>query len=82
MQRRLTPQRCQGRTVPALLCLAAQRAPAKVFIHYLDPATPGAPPRQVTFAGFRRGVAQAAATFAGAGLGPGDRLLAVAENSP
>lgn len=82
MPRRLTPLRFDGRTVPAMMCLSAQRLPDKVFLHYLDPALPGAPPRQVTFAGFRRGVGRAAAAFQGAGLGPGGRVLLVAENSP
>jgi long-chain acyl-CoA synthetase len=83
---KLAIQRLGGRTVPALLCATARRLPGKVFLHVLAPPVAGAAaqvaPREVTFAAFRRGVARAAATLARAGMGPGDRLLIAAENSP
>ena len=82
MPRTLVIQRFTGRTLPALLCDTARRLPAKVFLRFVDPAAPGAPPRAVTFADFRRGVGRAAAMLEATGLGPGDRVLLLAENSP
>ena len=78
----LNIQRFAGRTVPALLCDTARRLPDKVFLHFVDPARPGAGPRCVTFAAFREGTARAAALLEGAGVAAGDRVLLLAENSP
>jgi long-chain acyl-CoA synthetase len=71
------------RTLPALLRHTASRLPRKTFLHFLDPSAPdGAPPRQVTFAAFEQGVSRAAAFLRAAGVGAGDRVLLLAENSP
>src|SRR5512140_1452793 len=78
----LTIDRFPGRTVPALLCDAARRLPDKVFLHFVDPALPGAEPRAVTFAAFREGAGRAAALLEAVGVGAGNRILLLAENSP
>ena len=70
------------RTLPALAEHSARRVPDRVFIRSIDPAHPEAAPREITFAGFRAGIARAAAFLRAAGVGPGDRVLLVAENSP
>ncbi|HVO19138.1 MAG TPA: AMP-binding protein [Anaeromyxobacter sp.] len=80
--RQLTPRRSPARTVPGLLLATARRAPDRIFIRFLDPERSEAPPREITFHGFLSGVARAAAALAGAGLGPGSRLLLAADNSP
>jgi long-chain acyl-CoA synthetase len=82
MPRTLSIRRFAGRTVPALLCDTARRVPGKVFLRFVDPAAPAASPRAVTFAEFRSGVGRAAALLEGAGVGPGDRILLLAENAP
>jgi long-chain acyl-CoA synthetase len=82
MQPRLAIERFPGRTVPALLRDTAARLPGKVFLHVVDPADPAAAPREVTFAAFRAGVSRAAAALARYGVGVGDRVLLLAENSP
>jgi len=82
MPRTLPIQRFSGRTAPALLTDTARRLPEKVFLRFVDPAAPGAPPRDVTFREFRRGAGRAAALLEEAGVGPGDRVLLLAENSP
>jgi long-chain acyl-CoA synthetase len=79
---RLPLARFPARTLPALLVATARRLPEKVFLHFIDPAAPERPPRAVTFEAFRRGVARAAAFLRAAGVGPGDRVLLLAENSP
>jgi long-chain acyl-CoA synthetase len=80
MARTLDVHRFSARTVPALLCETARRIPGETFLRFLERA--GAPPRDLTFADFRRGVGRAAALLAGAGVGPGERVLLLAENSP
>src|SRR5512145_1319915 len=70
------------RTLPALAEHSARRVPDRIFIRWIDPARPDAPPREITFAGFRAGISRAAAFLRTAGVGPGDRVLLVAENSP
>jgi long-chain acyl-CoA synthetase len=70
------------RTLPALAEHAARRAPHRVFIRWIDPERPDAPPGELTFAAFRAGIARAAAFLRAAGVGPGDRVLLVAENAP
>ena len=59
------------RTLPALAEHAARRVPDRVFIRWIDPERPDAPPRALTFAGFRAGIARAAAFLRAAGVGPG-----------
>jgi long-chain acyl-CoA synthetase len=82
MAPRLPISRFPARTLPALLALTARRVPERVFLRFIDPGAPGAPPRQVRFAGFRERVARAAAFLEAAGIGPGDRVVLLAENSP
>ncbi|HYQ81452.1 MAG TPA: AMP-binding protein, partial [Anaeromyxobacteraceae bacterium] len=82
MAARLPVHRFAARTLPGLLAHTARRAPGRTFLRFLDPATPGAPPRDVSFAGFRDLVARAAAFLESAGVRPGDRVLLLAENSP
>lgn len=79
---RLPVQRFLDRTVPAQLVRTVQRFGAKPFLHFFDPALPEAPPRLVTYAGFRELTARAAAFLAASGLAPGERVLLLAENSP
>jgi long-chain acyl-CoA synthetase len=81
MHRTLATHRFTGRTVPALLSETARRFPGELFLRFLDPRAPDRP-RDLTFADFRRGVARAAALLAEAGVGQGDRVLLLAENSP
>jgi long-chain acyl-CoA synthetase len=80
--RRLELSRFAERTLPRLAVAAARRRGSATFLHFLDPASPGAPARAVTFAGFAEGVARAAALFERLGVEPGDRVLFLAENSP
>src|SRR5512144_994461 len=75
-------RRFADRTLPALLRATVRRRPDAPFLLVLDPAAPQAEPRPVTFAAFDRGVRGAAASLRGLGLGPGDRMLFLAENSP
>ncbi|WP_242361240.1 AMP-binding protein [Anaeromyxobacter sp. SG17] len=82
MDRRLSIERFPERTLPRLMVAAARRVPGKVFIRYLDPTTPGAPPRVLTFGDFAAGAGRAAAFLRDAGVGPGTRVLLLAENSP
>src|SRR5262245_48136045 len=81
--RTLQIQRYPQRTVPGLLRATARRVPARGFLRYLDPErTPGAAPRTYTFAEFERAVRCAAAWLRARGVGPGQRVLLLAENSP
>ena len=82
MPSRLPIQRFPERTVPALLAATSRRLPDKVFLRALQPAAPDAPLREITFAAFERGVRRAAAFLRAAGVGAGDRVLLLAENSP
>jgi long-chain acyl-CoA synthetase len=76
-------RRFAERTLPALALAAARRDPDRTFLRFLDPASPpDAPSRDVTFGAFGAGVARAAAFLRDAGVGPGDRVLLLAENSP
>ena len=79
---RLPVQRFPDRTLPAQLVRTAGRFGEKPFLHFFDPALPGAPPRLVTYGSFRELTARAAAFLVGAGLAPGERVLLLAENSP
>ena len=74
--------RFPARTLPRLLVASACRAPDEVFLRFVDPAAPEAPPRPYTFSAFADGVGRAAAFLRAAGLGPGARLLLLADNSP
>jgi len=82
MPARLPVHRFADRTLPALLARNAERVPERVFLRFLDPAAPAAPPRDLTFAAFRDLAARAAAFLEAAGVGAGDRVLLLAENSP
>ncbi len=78
----LTLRRFSGRTLPALLRATARRVPDAAFLRVLDPSDRKAPPRDVSFSAFERGVRRAAASLSAAGLRAGDRVLMLAENSP
>ncbi len=78
----IVPARFPSRTVPGLLAHTAARVADRVFLRFVDPAAPTAPPRELTFRAFRDGAARAAAFLAARGVGPGDRVLLLAENSP
>lgn len=68
--------------MPRLVVAAARSVPAKTFLRHLAPDAPDAPARVVTFADFAAGVGRAAAFLRGAGVGPGERVLLLAANSP
>jgi long-chain acyl-CoA synthetase len=74
--------RFPARTLPALLVRTARRLPEKVFLRFIEPSAAAAPPRTLTFAAFRACVARAAAILRAAGVGPGDRVLLLADNAP
>jgi long-chain acyl-CoA synthetase len=82
MTRTLPIERFPERTLPRLAVAAARRAPDRAFIRFLSPDAPDAPPRTLTFAGFAAGIGRAAAFLRAAGVGPGDRVLLLAPNSP
>lgn len=82
MAPRLPVHRFADRTLPAQLLRTAARVPQRTFIRYLDPATPGAQPREVSYESFRSLVARAIGFLQAARIGPGDRVLLLAENSP
>ncbi|HSM92063.1 MAG TPA: AMP-binding protein [Anaeromyxobacteraceae bacterium] len=82
MTNRLPVSRFAHRTLPALLEAIARDQGERVFIHWVDPRAPAAPPDRITFAGFREGVSRGADFLRRAGVGAGDRVLLVAENSP
>lgn len=76
-------RRFRERSLPAHAVAAGARDAGRTFLRFLDPASPpGAPPRDVTFGSFAEGVGRAAAFLRAAGVGPGDRVLLLAENSP
>lgn len=79
---RLPVSRFPQRTLPAILAAVARRAGERPFIRWLDPADPSAPPRVLTFGAFADGVGRAAAFLRAHGVGPGSRILILAENSP
>jgi len=78
----LTLRRFPDRTLPALLRGTARRRPDAPFLRVLDPSATTAPPRDVSFGAFERGVRRAAASLSAAGLRAGDRVLMLADNSP
>jgi len=82
MPQRLAVHRFEGRTLPAQLVHTAARVPDRSFLRFVDPIAPSAPPRDVTYGAFRTLVRRAAAILEAAGVGPGDRVLLLAENSP
>ena len=82
MDFRFAIQRFEARTLPALLAATAARVPDRVFLRFHAPGSAGTPPRCVTFGELRALVARGAAWLEGAGVGPGDRVLLLAENSP
>jgi long-chain acyl-CoA synthetase len=80
--RTLPIARLEARTVPAALASSARRVPDRVFLRFLDPSRRDGPDRLVRFAEFRDLVSRAAAFLASVGVGPGVRVLLLAENSP
>src|SRR5512138_666863 len=79
---RLPVSRFEKRTLPAILAAVAARSPGRPFLRWLDPSDSAAPPRIVTFGGFAEGGGRAAAFLRRHGVGPGSRILLLAENSP
>src|SRR5436190_15290365 len=75
-------RRYPARTMPALLSLTVRACPDKTFLSVVDPAAPERAPGTLTFRAFHERVRRAAALLRDAGLGAGDRLLLLAENSP
>jgi long-chain acyl-CoA synthetase len=83
MATKLPVHRFPDRTLPAQLIRSASRVPERHFLRFLDPAAPdGAAPRDLSYDAFRTLVRRAAAFLQGAGVGPGDRVLLLAENAP
>ncbi len=83
MPSRLLPVRLAERTLPRLLIATARRVPERAFLRLVEARdASGNPPRVVTFAQFAAGVARAVAFLRAAGVGPGDRVLLFAPNSP
>lgn len=82
MPKSLPIERFPERTLPRLAVAAARRAPTRTFIRHVSPDAPGDAPRDLTFAEFGAGVGRAAAFLRAAGVGPGDRVLLLAANSP
>ncbi|HMK73908.1 MAG TPA: AMP-binding protein [Myxococcaceae bacterium] len=80
--RTLPLERSTARTLPAALAESARRVPDRTFLRFLDPAQGEGPPRDVRFSDFRLLVCRAAAFLTTAGVGPGVRVLLLAENSP
>jgi len=80
--RTLPVERFSARTLPAGLAHTARRVPDRTFLRFLDPARRDQPAREVRFSDFRQLVCRAAACLASAGVGPGVRVLLLAENSP
>jgi long-chain acyl-CoA synthetase len=83
---RLSPRRFGERTLPGLLLATATRDPEKRFLRFLAPPRAAGgeidPPRTLSRAGFAAGVGRAAAFLRAVGVGPGERVLLLAENSP
>jgi len=79
---RLRVRRFEARTVPGQLVFTAARVPDRIFLRFIDPVAPSAGPRDLSYGAFRTLVRRAAAFLATAGVGPGDRVLLLAENSP
>jgi long-chain acyl-CoA synthetase len=75
-------ERFAAPTIPALLTSTTRRRPDATFLRYVEPAAPDAPPRTITFTGFARLVARGIRFLRDAGVGAGDRVLLLAENSP
>jgi len=83
---RLEPRRFAARTLPALLVATASRQPERRFLRFLEPpAGDGgalAAPRTLSRGAFAAGVGRAARLLRSVGVGPGLRVLLLAENSP
>jgi len=75
-------RRFEGRSVPALLANSAARFPQRRFLRVVDPAAPQHAPEEITFAGFAARVRAAAGFLRSRGVGPGERVLLLSENSP
>ena len=81
---RLTPRRFTARTLPSLLIAMAERRPEKRFLRFLVPAvgSSSVAPRTLSRSAFAAGVGRAARFLRAVGVGPGERVLLLAENSP
>ena len=83
---RLEPRRFAARTLPALLVATASRQPERRFLRFLEPpAGDGgalAAARTLSRGAFAAGVGRAARLLRSVGVGPGERVLLLAENSP
>lgn len=79
---KLDVARLPHRTVPALLWASAARAPDSTFLDVLEHDGTGPVRRQITYRAFQRLVRSAAAWLRAREIGPGDRILLFAENSP
>lgn len=80
---RLPVYRFPAQTMPALLLRTAARTPGKIFLRFFDPAAAAdAPPRDWTFGAFAEAAGRAARFLRECGVGAGDRVLLLAENSP
>lgn len=75
-------RRFQRPSIPALLEAAVARTPDRVAIRWIDPARPDGPPTQYTYRDFDAHIRRAAACLREHGVGAGDRVLVLAENSP
>jgi long-chain acyl-CoA synthetase len=82
MTPKLPIERFAAPTIPALLTATSRRRPDATFIRYLEPDVPDAPPRAITFTGFAQLVARGVRFLRDAGVGAGDRVLLLADNSP
>ena len=83
---RLLPRRFAARTLPGLLVAMAARQPERRFLRFLAPppvaGLSAAAPRTLSRAAFAAGVGRAAQFLRSVGVGPGERVLLLAENSP
>jgi long-chain acyl-CoA synthetase len=75
-------KRFEAPTIPALLTVTARRRPNAPFLRFIEPKAPDGPTRTITFAEFGRLVARGIAFLGAAGVGAGDRVLLLADNSP
>jgi long-chain acyl-CoA synthetase len=74
-------ERFPARTLPALLRLSARRVPERCFVREITADQASLEPQAHTFADFERAVASTAQALSALGIGAGDRLLFLAENS-
>jgi len=77
----LIVNRFEARTVPALLRLSVERAPNRTFVREIGTGALEAPPRTCSYSEFERSVANTTRFLLANGIGSGDRILLLAENS-